>query len=327
MIGSYSLPIGSYFYLMSAANSVSLMSAFPNFKAPGFDMASFNQQFRERNMIICARSRNIHYEKHWGCLSVKFVIRGAEYYQTDHSRYAVNCSNFLILNRDTEYSSFISSPTEVESFTLNFGDDFTKSVVGGLVSKPEDVLEGSVKTDTIRMIERVHTRENNIYPIASKIYHRIPDVYENNDVLSELFVELLSALAELNAEIKCEINKIQKVKSSTRKEIYKRLNYAKDFIDSCFSEDLNVDCMAAVACMNREYFIRQFKLHYNITPNQYLINKRMESARTLLQSSNESIATICHEVGYSDPGSFGKLFKRYFKSTPENYRLRLLQSD
>jgi len=312
---------------MSAGNTVSLMSAFPNFKAPGFDMVGFNQQFRERNMIICARSKNVYYDKHWGCLSVKFVIRGAEYYKTDHSRYAVNCSNFLILNRDTEYSSFIDSPTEVESFTLNFGDEFTRSVVGGLFSNPEQVLEGNTKADTIRMIERVHSREDEVYPIAAKIYNKIPDIYENNEELSELFVELLAALVELDADTKCEISQIQKVKSSTRKEIYKRLNYAKDFIDSCFSEDLNLDRIAAVACMNREYFIRQFKQYYKITPNQYLIKKRMESARTLLQSGNESITAICREVGYSDPGSFGKLFKRYFTLTPENYRLRLLQSD
>ena len=305
---------------MISPNAVSLMSDFPDFKIRGFNMGEYNQQFRERNMIICARSKDIYYDKHWGCLSLKFVINGDEYYQTGHSTYGVDCSNFLILNRDTEYSSFIHSPQIVESFTLNFADDFTSSTLASLNSKHEDLLENNTTANMPQLVERLYPRDKNIFPVAAKIYERIGELEERNEEVAELYIDLLLSVLKSNLLVNEEINDIQKAKLSTRQELYKRLNYAKDFIDTCFSEDINLDSISTVACMNREYFIRQFKIHYKLTPNQYLIKKRMEAARRRLLFTEESISKICCEVGYSDLSSFGKLFKRYFKLTPENYR-------
>ena len=294
------------------------MSNFPDFKVPGFDMDRYNRQFREKNMIICARSKSVFYDKHWGCLSLKFVTRGKEYYETDHSIFSVDPSRFLVLNRDTEYSSYIDSPVEVESFTLNFAEDFTRSVLSGT---QEDLLEDTCKVDTLRVIERLFPRENQVYPIAKKIYDQVDEVNEKNDEIAELFVELMLALLKLNDVVSDEIGSVRKIKASTQMELYRRLYNAKDFIDTCFSEDIDLDRIASVACLNREYFIRQFKNHFRITPIQYLIKKRMEEARLRLINSDETISTICQDLGYSDATSFGKLFRRLYKTNPENFRL------
>ncbi len=306
---------------MRSQNPVSLMSNFPDFKAPGFNMDRYNQQFREKNMIICARSKSVFYDKHWGCLSLKFVTRGKEFYETDHCSYSVDNSRFLVLNRDTEYSSYIDSPAEVESFTLNFAEGFTQSVLSGSISKQEDLLEGICKVDTLRVMERLYPRENHVYPIAKKIYDHVHEVNERNDEIEELFVELLQALLKLNKIVSDEIGSVRKKKVSTQMELYRRLYNAKDFIDSCFNEDLDLDRISTIACLNREYFIRQFKIHFKITPIQYLIKKRMEEARLRLLNSDESISSICNDLGYSDATSFGKLFRRLYKTNPENFRL------
>lgn len=271
-------------------------------------------------MIICARSKSVSYDKHWGCLSLKFVTRGKEFYETDHCCYSVDTSKFLVLNRDTEYSSYIDSPVEVESFTLNFAEDFTRSVLSGSISNQEDLLEDACKVDTLRVIERLFPKENHVYPIAKKIYDHVDEVNERNDEIAELFVELLVALFKLNNIVSDEIGSVQKVRASTQKELYRRLYNAKDFIDTCFNEDLNLDRISSIACLNREYLIRQFKIHFKITPIQYLIKKRMEEARLRLLNSDEPISSICHDLGYSDTTSFGKLFRRLYKTNPENFR-------
>jgi AraC family transcriptional regulator len=297
------------------------MSNFPDFKVAGFDMDRYNQQFREKNMIICARSKSVFYDKHWGCLSLKFVTRGKEFYEKDHCCYSVDTSRFLVLNRDTEYSSYIDSAEEVESFTLNFAEDFTRSVLSGSISKQEDLLEDEGKVDTLRVIERLYPRENHVYPIAKKIYDHMKEINERNDEIAELFVELLLALLKLNKIVSDEVGSVRKVRASTQMELYRRLYNAKDFIDTCFNEDLNLDRISSIACLNREYFIRQFKIHFKITPIQYLIKKRMEEARLRLLNSDEPISSICHDLGYSDATSFGKLFRRLYKTNPENFRI------
>jgi AraC-like DNA-binding protein len=303
-------------------NSVDLIAAFPDFKARGFDMKKFNQQFREKNLVISARSKRVSYDRHWGGLSLKFAIKGNEYYQTDHSKYAVNNSNFLILNKDTEYSSFIDSDTEVESLTLNFSDKFTHSFLTCLQAKPEDVLENNInkQAGSLRFTERLHPKDDLIFPYAYGIHQCLHDFDDRNDEIAELFGSLLMSLLQLNKMVLSEIDQIQKVKLSTKQELYRRLHYAKDFIDSCYNQEINLDTMSGIACLNTEYFIRQFKSHFQITPAQYLIKKRMEKARLALLSPDISISEICQEVGYSDLTSFGKLFKRYYKISPTDFR-------
>jgi AraC-like DNA-binding protein len=58
----------------------------------------------------------------------------------------------------------------------------------------------------------------------------------------------------------------------------------------------------------------------HISPQQYLINYRLEKARNLLKSTNLSISEISEQVGYPDPLSFSKIFKMYYKISPTEYR-------
>jgi AraC family transcriptional regulator len=124
------------------------------------------------------------------------------------------------------------------------------------------------------------------------------------------------ALLKHHTGIIAEVERIPKIKQATRQELYKRLNYARDFIDSCYHEDINLDSISAIACLNREYFIRQFKSYFKTTPAQYLIRRRMDAARQLLQIADMDISEVCERVGYSDLSSFGKLFRRYYGVSP-----------
>ncbi len=299
-------------------NIVSLIKAFPDFKVPGFDIEVYNQQFRDKNSVISATSKKVSYDRHWGCLSLKFARNGNECYHTGHSTYAVNGSNFLILNVDTEYSSYIESEPEVESFTLNFSGKYTNAFFTSLTGKTEDSLEQNLaqSKQCVRFVERLYPKDKAICPLVSKIYNRLPHFYQLNDQVAELFTDLFVAMLQLHADIELETDNIHKIKSSTRQELYRRLNNAKDFIDSCYSDPINLDSISGVACLNREYFMRQFRSYFKTTPMQYLIAKRMEAAKRLLQNPGNSVSEVCRQVGYFDLSSFGKLFRRYHNCSP-----------
>ncbi|MGZ3846693.1 MAG: helix-turn-helix transcriptional regulator, partial [Flavisolibacter sp.] len=79
--------------------------------------------------------------------------------------------------------------------------------------------------------------------------------------------------------------------------------------------------LSGVCFMNETYLLRCFKNFFGITPRQYLIKKRMEAASQMLQSRRNLLITeICFNVGYDDLSSFSKLFKKYFRLSPEAYR-------
>lgn len=301
-----------------------LINEFPDFNSPGFNLPEYNRQFEEANGVIAASAKNISYSRHWGPLSVKSTLSGNEYYQTGNTQYTANNTNFLVLNSGTEYSSFIDSDKVVKSYTINFCDSFIKSCLLGIEESHENLLEQKENEFhcNVHFVEKTYSKEDKINSVLMHIYSLLSDFEENRNTILELYHELFSQLLSLNKNLQGELNEMKYAKYSTRIELYKRLSYSKDYIESCYDSNISLDEISNIACLNREYFIRQFKYFFKITPIQYLINKRMEAAKELLARNDISISEVCQMVGYSDLSSFGKLFKKYYKISPENYRVQ-----
>jgi transcriptional regulator GlxA family with amidase domain len=69
-------------------------------------------------------------------------------------------------------------------------------------------------------------------------------------------------------------------------------------------------------------FKRRFRQATGYTPVEYVQALRVEEAKQWLEASEEPVDAIAHKVGYEDPASFRKLFKRCTGITPGRYRQR-----
>jgi AraC-like DNA-binding protein len=103
--------------------------------------------------------------------------------------------------------------------------------------------------------------------------------------------------------------------------LYKRLVQAKLFIDSHYSEKIDLTDIADEAYFSKFHFIRAFKNIYRKTPHQYLIYVRIEKAKVLLKS-RITITDVCYAVGFESLSSFCGLFKRMVSATPATYSLQ-----
>ena len=57
-----------------------------------------------------------------------------------------------------------------------------------------------------------------------------------------------------------------------------------------------------------------------MTFKQYLVKKRMDKAKRMLEEGNTSIRTICEEVWYQQSFLFSQLFKQYTGKLPSEYK-------
>jgi AraC-like DNA-binding protein len=298
-----------------------LIDSFPNAKT--LEWKSHNRQFVENNVIIHALAKDIYYPAHWGPLSVKTVGQGKEFYKLNNCTYVVDEKRYLIVNHGTDYSSYIESEAAVESFTINFSPDFVNETVYSSISKDNTLLDNiCLHVSEFNFYEKLYLHDESISPLITSL-RMLSKNFENNiSRIEELYHFLLVKLLYQQTDIEKDVANIMAVKCTTRKELYKRLHRVKDYIDSCYHEDVSLDELAKIGLLNPSYLLRQFKNHFKITPRQYVIRRRMEEARRYLESGQKlSVTEICLKVGYDDLVSFTKLFKCFYKQPPDRYRV------
>lgn len=83
-----------------------------------------------------------------------------------------------------------------------------------------------------------------------------------------------------------------------------------------------VERMAAVSGLPERTFKRRFRKATGFTPIEYVQTLRIEEAKQMLESTARPIDAIVEAVGYDDPASFRRLFKRLAGVTPGRYRQR-----
>ena len=100
------------------------------------------------------------------------------------------------------------------------------------------------------------------------------------------------------------------------------------FIHKNISSDITLDSLANNANFSKDYIIKKFKALYNITPHQYIIKTRIEMAKNLLITSNQSLNYISSKCGFNDISTFHRSFLKETGITPANFRkMNLLQKN
>jgi transcriptional regulator GlxA family with amidase domain len=78
--------------------------------------------------------------------------------------------------------------------------------------------------------------------------------------------------------------------------------------------------MAEHAGLTSRTFARRFRASTGYEPMDYVQSLRIEEAKQLLETGNLAVEDVGHAVGYEDPTSFRRLFKRRAGLTPAAYR-------
>jgi AraC family transcriptional regulator len=284
----------------------------------------YANQLKTRTAIIHAHAEDTYVPYHAGPTSLKMTWSGQENYQLDRRNYAVNEKQFLILNEGSEYITEIRPDSKTTTFTINFSPSLIAQAVHKRKSSSQtagwEEYEHS-ENGGFRFFERLYPLEENW--IAD--IHRIKTIAETRFLSSAL--ELDEALCRIIEKMIATIDdnlieseRLISKKAATRIEVFRRLCYIKDFIQSNYDQDITLAQLSEVGLLSSFYLIRHFKQAFGLTPFGYLMQCRMEKAGIWIKTTSDPIQDICLRLGYSDLSSFSKLFKRYHGLPPSRYR-------
>jgi transcriptional regulator GlxA family with amidase domain len=85
---------------------------------------------------------------------------------------------------------------------------------------------------------------------------------------------------------------------------------------------LSVDDLAAHARMSRRNFTRRFAEVTGTTPARWVLARRLDEARRLLETTTWPVARIAEACGFSGAVTFRQNFVATYSTTPTSYRQR-----
>ena len=100
----------------------------------------------------------------------------------------------------------------------------------------------------------------------------------------------------------------------------RRIGAAMRALHGAPAEGWTVERLAMVANMSRSAFAARFKAKLGEAPLEYLTRWRMFRAGVLLRSTERSLASIAHEVGYESDAALSKAFSRAVGMAPGAFR-------
>ncbi len=108
--------------------------------------------------------------------------------------------------------------------------------------------------------------------------------------------------------------------SVSNAKMTKECSVIKRYLDSNFSDPINLDSLAEMTHMNKYYMAHAFTKYTGISPMNYLMQRRLKASQELLSSTNHSIAQIASSVGFSSQSYFSQVFKKEHGLSPIEYR-------
>jgi AraC-like DNA-binding protein/mannose-6-phosphate isomerase-like protein (cupin superfamily) len=95
---------------------------------------------------------------------------------------------------------------------------------------------------------------------------------------------------------------------------------AKKYIEEHYRENITIETLSSLVHLNKHYFVHYFTKQVGTSPINYLIGRRIDESKYLLENTNYSLSTISQILGFSSPSYFSQVFKRTTNISPQEYR-------
>lgn len=227
-----------------------------------------------------------------------YVTKGEGRFLVDDNSFFVKKDDLVIVNPNVEHTEVSKNIRPLEYIVLGIEGLTFSSDIEELKNNYNIYNYGEYKNEVLfylkALLSETHNKEMGYEMIC-------------NNLLEVLIINLVR---RTNYSLSIRENKIMTKECIT----------IKRYIDKNFKEDITLDSLAELTYMNKYYLVHEFKKQMNISPINYLIERRIEESKVLLESTDHSIGDISTILGFSSQSYFSQSFKRTTGKTPNQYR-------
>lgn len=210
--------------------------------------------------------------------------------------------------------------SRLEMFREIYGE--LKSVMGNNIGNTDKVMRAyeafCAATDSYNISDS-YVRKC-CFEVASSVYFSYS--VDSGDSSSNKMNSLLNTLVNVGRKEACDITRrfLEDLLSPREQTEHEIISETKRYILLNLAEDISVASIAAKFYITPNYFSRLFKRVTGEGCNEYIVKKRIEQAKSLLETTNIKTGQIAQMVGYHDTNYFSLAFKKHSGVSPTQYR-------
>lgn len=251
----------------------------------------------ERNLglaILRVGHSNVHrsyrrYAYHKAAYTLKIIARGSGVIRTSEGDHAMQTGDVVLFWQGNAYEWWTDPQNLLEHFWVDLEGAAIPDMFG-LLANPADCV---LKRDALPKNEVA------LFSQLLDLYRNHPPHYVWKSLA--IFFELWHSITETTL---CE-----------RLNLHTPAHNAKAFIDAHYMVDISIADVAGYAGVTPQYLAVIFKKRYGITPIEYILNCRLQTAARLMREGY-SVRNAAAAVGYNDPNYFSRLFHKRMKVAP-----------
>ncbi|BEV06393.1 AraC family transcriptional regulator [Chryseobacterium gambrini] len=254
---------------------------------------------------------------HFETIAFTAMLRGKKHMKIDHKTGYFDYfpgESVLVSPGETMVIDFPEADeTPSQCISLSLNPEFIENSLNHLnyhLPKVDETSRWNIELDEYFLFnnQSLASATNNIMRIAM-------DDNSQKDIMADFALkELLIRLMQTQARSMVEKN-IVKNKS--------RIGFAVDYIKKNLHQKLSIDSIAKMAYVSKSNFFKMFKDELGTSPNEFILQERINRAKELLANQN-SIKETAYQTGFSDANYFTRVFKQLVGVTPKSYQDKVL---
>jgi AraC family transcriptional regulator len=260
--------------------------------------------------------------------SIRIVLSGNERYHIGKKNLTVYPGNFLVINEGTVFNRDIYSDVPANVFSILYCPQFLKSFHRDHTESEAALLDDPFSLNynsTPAFLETIYPLNGDMMFNLLHLKDHYDSGHHNEMLINEyLYYCLLNFYGLYKKEILAKRDQLKVLNMTSRAELFKRLNNAKDYMLSNYNQPITIEEISQYACLSEIHFHRTFKQTYNCSPHQYLIQLRLNNARHMLKTTGYTVSEIVNLIGFDNTSSFIRLFRERFGNTPGSYRSNIV---
>lgn len=205
---------------------------------------------------------------------------------------------------------FLTCPNAINSYQADETNPWSYLWIGFYGLKAEYFLKRSGLS--LENPVTIYNKDDLLFNCISEMLNCKENKRSGDLKFTGLLYDFLALLIENNNDQR----RVEDTKN--RKEQY--FQKALEFICMNYSHKISISGIAKYVGIDRKYLHYIFKSHFGMSPQEYLINYRIQIACNLLEDKSLTIGQVSHSCGYPDPLLFSKIFKKIKGVSPTEYK-------